>query len=137
MIKTKTFDTPDASGAAGRQFNFAIIRSDDPSQKVIGAVGVNSLIPSPSLGFGIHPDFWGRGYVSEAVAGVVKAWWQLARKDPNDSESNSESEKLFAACNKANVGSVKVLKKNRFEIYEELHLEGDTVALFQLEKPSS
>lgn len=131
MITKKTFSTPDASGALGRQFNFAIIRADDPSQKVIGAVGMNALVPAPSLGYGIHPDFWGKGYVSEAVAGVVGAWWKLERRELE----GSEPEKLFAACNMANVGSVKVLQKNGFEIVREIPLEGDIVALFALEKP--
>lgn len=132
MITKKTFKTPDASGALGRQFNFAIIRADDPSQKVIGTLGINALVPAPSLGYGIHPDFWGKGYVSEAVAGVVGAWWKLERKETE----GSEAEKLFGACNRANIGSVKVLQKNGFKAIREIPFEGDIiVALFALEKP--
>jgi RimJ/RimL family protein N-acetyltransferase len=131
-ITSKTFQTPDASGAIGRQFQFAIIRADDPAQKVIGAVGINALVPSPSIGYGIHPDFWGKGYTSEAVSGVIDAWWKLERKDVEDS---GERETLYAACNKANIGSLRVLQKNGFLILEELALEGDVVALFGLERP--
>lgn len=131
-ITSKTFQTPDATGAIGRQFQFAIIRADDPSQKVIGAVGVNALVPSPSIGYGIHPAFWGKGYISEAVGGVVDAWWKLERKDVEDS---GEKEMLYAACNKANIGSSRVLQKNGFRILEEFALEGDVVALFGLERP--
>ncbi|KAF7713696.1 Uncharacterized protein PECH_000629 [Penicillium ucsense] len=76
-ITEKVFKTPDATGKIGRQFYFAIIRKDDPHQKVIGAVGINSLDPAPSLGYGIHPDCWGKGFASEAVRAVVNAWWQL------------------------------------------------------------
>lgn len=115
-----------------------MISATDPTQKVIGAVGINGLAPSPSIGYGIHPDFWGKGYVSEAVAGVVDAWWTLPRKEPeSESELSNGTEKLFAACNKANIGSVKVLQRNGFEIISEVHLEGDTVALFALERPST
>ncbi|CEO60207.1 hypothetical protein PMG11_04845 [Penicillium brasilianum] len=131
-IKTKTFQTPDASGAIGRQFHFAIIRADDPAQKVIGSLGINALDPSPSIGYGIHPDFWGKGYISEAVAGVIDAWWKLERKDI---EGLGETEKLYAACNKANIGSLRVLQKNGFEILQETHIEGDVVALLGLERP--
>ncbi|KAJ5707067.1 hypothetical protein N7488_006868 [Penicillium malachiteum] len=106
----KTFETADASGTLGRCFTFSIIQRDDLAQKVIGAVG---------------------GYMSEAVAGVVDAWWKLER----DSEVDQSAEKLYAACNKANVGSVKVLLRNGFTIYEEIPLEGDTVALFSMERP--
>ncbi|KAJ5730038.1 uncharacterized protein N7483_004546 [Penicillium malachiteum] len=132
MIQRKTFQTVDASGALGRCFTFAIIQRDDPAQKVIGAVGINALVPAPSVGYGIHPDFWGKGYMSEAVAGVIDAWWKLERECGE--EVDQSVEKLYAACNKANVGSVKVLLKNGFTIYEEIPLEGDTVALFSLER---
>jgi RimJ/RimL family protein N-acetyltransferase len=131
-ITNKTFQTPDASGAIGRNFQFAIILADDPAQKVIGAVGINSLVPSPSIGYSIHPDFWGKGYISEAVGGVIDAWWKLERKDIEDS---GEREKLYAACNKANIGSLRVLQKNGFRILDEFALEGDVVALFGLERP--
>lgn len=135
MITKKTFKTPDASGALGRRFNFAIIRADDPSQKVIGSVGVNALVPAPSLWYGIHPDFWGKGYMSEAVAGVVGAWWELERKEPKGSGSSLMPERLFAACDVANVGSAKVLERNGFKKLGNIPLNGDTVALFGLEKP--
>lgn len=101
-------------------------------------MGVNALVPAPSLGYGIHPDFWGKGYVSEAVAGIVGAWWKLERKAPEVPEgsgSSSEVEKLFAACNTANIGSVKVLQRNGFKKMREIPLEGDVVALFGVEKP--
>ncbi|KAJ5380308.1 uncharacterized protein N7496_002736 [Penicillium cataractarum] len=132
-IKGKTFQTPDASGAIGRQFQFAIIRADDPAQKVIGALGINALDPSPSIGYGIHPDFWGKGFISEALGGVIDAWWKLERKDI---EGLGETEKLYAACNKANIGSLRVLQKNGFDILQEIHIEGDVVALLGLERPN-
>ncbi|KAJ5631327.1 uncharacterized protein N7484_011427 [Penicillium longicatenatum] len=137
MIIGKTFKTPDASGALGRHFSFAVMQLDDPTEKIIGMVGINALVPAPSIGYGIHPDFWGKGFVSEAVAGVVDAWWKLERKSLKlrSAKAALESEKLYAACNKANVGSVKVLLRNGFEIYEEMPLMGDTVTLFSLQRP--
>lgn len=134
MISRKTFQTPDASGTSGRLFTFAIIRRDDPTQKVIGTVGVNALVPAPSIGYGMHPDFWGKGYMSEAAAGVIDAWWKLERIEDRSSE-HVEPERLYAGCNKDNVGSLKVLLKNGFSIYEEIPLEGDIVALFCMDKP--
>ncbi|KAJ5217366.1 hypothetical protein N7468_010374 [Penicillium chermesinum] len=134
-ITKMIFRTPDASGAVGRQFAFAIIQRDDPSQKVIGMASVNALVPAPSIGFGMHPNYWNKGYVSEAVAGVIDAWWRLDRKELESIVLATPPERLFAACNKANVGSMKVLLKNRFELYQEVQLEGDTVALFVQDKP--
>lgn len=109
---------------------------DDPTRKVIGMVGINALIPAPSIGYGIHPDFWGKGLVSEAVAGVVDAWWKLERTNmkQQSGEAALESEKLYAACNKANMGSVRVLLKNGFRIDEEIPLMGDTVAIFSSQR---
>lgn len=134
IITKKTFTTPDALGALGRQFFFAIIRSDDPSQKIIGGAGVNALAPAPSVGYVMHPDFWGKGFTSEAVAGVVDAWWKLERVDPTVSALTKE--KLFAACNKQNLGSMKVLQRAGFDIYHEQPVEDDVVVLFKLEIPA-
>lgn len=131
-IASKSFQSPDASGACGRQFHFAIISAKDSTQRIIGTVGINSLFPAPSIGYGLHPDVWGKGYASEAVEGVIAAWWKLDRIDRTQI---SGKEKLFAACNKENVGSMKVLQKNGFEIYKEMHIEGDSVALFEVERP--
>jgi RimJ/RimL family protein N-acetyltransferase len=136
LIIKKTFTTPDASGAVGRTFFFAIVRSDDPSQRVIGGAGINSLSPAPSVGYNIHPEFWGKGYATEAVAGIIDAWWKLDRIGFEGSVQDLEKEKLFAACNRANTGSMKVLQRTGFSIYHEQPIEGDVVALFELESPT-
>ncbi|KAF7180422.1 hypothetical protein CNMCM7691_009590 [Aspergillus felis] len=121
--------TPDASGAVGRLFFFVIIPKDEPD-RIIGSLGVNSLSPAPSVGYAMHPSYWGRGYASEALRGVIDAWWKLPRVD-----GLGQEEKLFAAVNLANKGSVKVLQRNGFKTYEEVVLEGDTVAFMELESP--
>ncbi|KAJ5169504.1 Acyl-CoA N-acyltransferase [Penicillium coprophilum] len=136
IITKKTFTTPDASGAVGRRFFFAIIRSEDPLQKVIGAAGINALTPAPSVGYNIHPDFWGMGYATEAVAGIIDAWWKLDRMGFEGTVLELKKEKLFAACNRANIGSVKVLQRTGFAIYHEESIEGDVVALFELDNPT-
>jgi RimJ/RimL family protein N-acetyltransferase len=127
-----------------RIFNFVMIRVDDPGERIIGSVGVNSLDPCPSVGYGVHPEFWGQGYATEALEGVINVWWKLPRnlvknggdeKERSGDEDEDEVEKLYAACNKANVGSVKVLLKNGFRIYTEVPMEGDIVAFMQLERP--
>lgn len=74
----------------------------------------------------------------------MDAWWKLPRgsakeeleKTSRDSEEDEPVEKLYAACNKANVGSVKVLLKNGFKIYTEVPMEGDIVAFMEVERPS-
>ena len=71
--------------------------------------------------------------MSEAVAGVIDAWWKLERRDV---QASSEKEQLYAACNMENIGSLRVLQKNGFRILEEIPIEGDVVALFGLERPA-
>jgi RimJ/RimL family protein N-acetyltransferase len=78
----------------------------------------------------MHPSYWGKGYASEALRGVIDAWWKLPRVDGLGHE-----EKLFAVVNLANKGSVNVLQRNGFKIYNEVVLEGDTVASMELESP--
>ncbi|KAF4221966.1 hypothetical protein CNMCM5878_007518 [Aspergillus fumigatiaffinis] len=125
----KVFKDPDASGAVGRLFFFVIIPKDEPD-RIIGSLGVNSLSPAPTVGYAMHPSYWGKGYASEALRGVIDAWWKLPRVDGLGHE-----EKLFAVVNLANKGSVNVLQRNGFKIYNEVVLEGDTVASMELESP--
>lgn len=112
-----------------RRFLFVIVQKDDPSQEIIGTVGVNSLSPAPSIGYGLHPGFWGRGYASEAVGGLLGAWGSLLRAE----DGKRGREKMYACCNRENVGSVRVLQKNGFTNYDEVEMEGDRVAFWELE----
>lgn len=110
---------------------------NDPLQRVIGAAGVNSLAPAPSIGYTLHPDFWGNGYATEAVTAIVDQWCKLPRRNPQGLELALPKERLFAACNKVNVGSVKVLQRSGFVMYDELALEEEVAALFEFEIPLS
>ena len=129
-IAQKTFQTPDANGTIGRQFSFAIVIANDPNQLVIGALGINALHPAPSIGYCTHPDAWGKGYASKAVAGLVEAWWSLPRKEP------LQSERLFSGCKKSNLRSCKVLLNNIFKVFREVAIGEDTALLFDLKKPA-
>ncbi|OJJ05899.1 hypothetical protein ASPVEDRAFT_32242 [Aspergillus versicolor CBS 583.65] len=129
-IAQKTFQTPDANGTIGLQFSFAIVIANDPNQPVIGALGINALHPAPSIGYCTHPDTWGKGYASEAVAGLVEAWWSLPRKE------SLQSERLFSGCKKSNLRSCKVLFNNGFKVFREVAIGEDTALLFDLEKPA-
>lgn len=76
------------------------------------------------------------GYATEAVAGIIDAWWKLDRMGFEGTVLELKKEKLFAACNRANIGSVKVLQRTGFAIYHEESIEGDVVALFELDNPT-
>lgn len=130
-MRRRAFQSPDASGAVGRQFTFVIVRIGDPTEQIIGSIGINSLDPAPSLGYGIHPECWGRGYASEAVRGLVDAWWKLPRVERN---GETDEERLWAATNIVNRGSVRALEKGDFRVFREVQLEGDTVVVMYVER---
>ena len=136
-IEGKIFKNADGSGALNRKFQFVMVRADDPAQRIIGTVGINSLTPAPSIGYGLHPEFWGKGYSSEAAQGVINAWWQLPRVKPdchlNGAGGDGKKEMLYACCNSENVGSMNVLEKNGFQLYDKVPLEGDLVAYWRRE----
>ncbi|RMJ22669.1 hypothetical protein PHISP_06468 [Aspergillus sp. HF37] len=131
-MRGKLLTTPDASGAIHRQFQFVIMQIDDPSGQIIGTTGLNALSPAASIGYGLLPEFHGRGYATEAVGGVVGAWRRLARVEVEP----GMQERLFACCNKENRGSARVLEKTGFCRYDEvLGDKGEIVVLWRLDVP--
>lgn len=55
-----------------RGIRWAIERKEDKG--VIGTIGFNAWLPKhkrAEIGYEIHPDYWGKGYASEAVLKVV------------------------------------------------------------------
>ncbi|KAL4778550.1 GNAT domain-containing protein [Aspergillus varians] len=134
-MRSRIYTTPDAAGAVHcRHFSFAVVARSDP-ETVIGGVSVNSLHPAPSVGYALHPDFWGMGFATEAVRGIVGAWWGLPRVEVDDGSGlgDGEGERLFAATNCENLGSLKVLQKAGFEVYEYVEC-GDRLAFMSIRR---
>ena len=126
--------------AAGRNFQFLIFERDDPTGKIIGGVGLNVVTPLPNVGYGIHYDYWGKGYATEALQGLLETWWALPREggDLNgDGETGTlKREKILACASKANGASVRVLEKCGFEVYREHEYEdGGVICCLSLEMP--
>ncbi|EAW12361.1 GNAT family N-acetyltransferase [Aspergillus clavatus NRRL 1] len=128
----------------GGSFAYAIIERGcsgtaseaSPSDgRVIGAVYLNELVPCPEIGYCIQPEYWGKGYATEALGKFLEAWWALPRREQQSSGNGEEVEKIFAICEKPNIGSVKVLKKCGFKVFREARYEQDELLLCGLEKP--
>ncbi|KAL3443134.1 GNAT domain-containing protein [Aspergillus insuetus] len=133
-IKEQLFTTPDASGAIGRMFSFAILVADDPTEKVIGALGIHSLVPAPVIWYHTHPYSWGQGFASEAVGAFLAAWWKLPRKEIMKANDKG-TERVFAGCGIENAASLHILSKHGFRTYKEINLLGRDAVLLEVEKP--
>ena len=64
--------------------------------------------PEPSLGYMIHPDFWGQGFATEAVRGWLEYWWGLPRRE------NGKGREFIAKVVVENRESRRVLEKLGF-----------------------
>ncbi|KAL3444605.1 putative GNAT family acetyltransferase [Aspergillus insuetus] len=126
-MATKIFGEGSAEHLIGRHFTYVLIENkgrDHQDGRVVGYVGINEVYPSPEIGYSIHPDYWGKGYATEALNGLLELWWSLPRQS-QDCEVAEETERVFAICEKTNLGSVKVLRKCGFSVLREMTFEDD------------
>ncbi|KAK2758754.1 hypothetical protein FQN54_003445 [Arachnomyces sp. PD_36] len=141
----------------GRGYSYAITRRDDPTDRLIGGIGVNDHDPRSTgsyIGYVLHPDYWGKGYATEALKGMLKGWWSLPRREVAEGEFKEEidddealrwkrreedgDEYLLGMANKANGASLKVMLKSGFEVLEEFQVEdGSTLVRTMIKKPAS
>ncbi|OTB03148.1 hypothetical protein M426DRAFT_321952 [Hypoxylon sp. CI-4A] len=93
----------------------------------LGDGGVHTLESSysgwPEVGYKLKKAFWGQGYATEFVRGLLDAWWKLPRSHVKlrvaslSVEKSGETEaveQVFAMADKENIGSQKVLLKLGF-----------------------
>lgn len=119
----------------GRSFNYAILDKSisEPEEQLIGYVSVNTLDPCPEIGYSLLPESWGKGYATEALRMMLSKWWDLPRRDMG--ELNGSEEKIYAICEKQNIGSVTVLRKCGFEVVSEFFFGSDELFVWALKKP--
>ncbi|KAF3398018.1 hypothetical protein F1880_006502 [Penicillium rolfsii] len=120
----------------GRSFNFAILDKSIPESKeqLIGYVSVNTLDPCPEIGYSLLPEAWGKGYATEALGMMLKKWWALPRRTIDDSKESEE--KIYAICEKDNIGSSAVLRKCGFQVVSDFRFGSDELFIWALTKPS-
>lgn len=112
--------------------------STGDQEQVIGYVGINSLDPCPQIGYSILPEYWGKGYATEALRMLLTMWWNLPRRDiPSLFVRDEEPERVYAICEKPNHGSCRVLSKCGFEVMDEFRYEADELYCWALSRPIS
>ena len=133
-MSTKVFREGPAD-IIGRSFYYAILDKSIPEsqEQLVGYVSVNSLDPCPEIGYSLLPESWGKGYATEALQMLLKQWWNLPRRPVDDSDEGEE--KVYAICEKVNVGSSKVLRKCGFEVVSEFSFDTGVVLLWALKRP--
>ncbi|GFG08347.1 hypothetical protein IFM61392_05319 [Aspergillus lentulus] len=144
-MATKIF-TAGPESVLGRHFTYVLIERElleneaqppAADKQVIGYMCINQVYPSPEIGYSIHPDYWGKGYATEALYGLLKTWWNLPRQPQlNSAEDGSDpTEKVFALCESNNAGSSRVLSKCGFRVIKQVVYDEDELLLWELERP--
>ncbi len=80
--------------------------TEKDSGLIIGGIGLHHISKEnkkAELGYWLHPDKWGVGLTTEAVKLVVKYGFKKMKLH-----------RIYAFCFAANIGSQRVLKKNKF-----------------------
>lgn len=136
-ISTKIFKSG-PSEVVGRSFNLAIVKKAtlETHEQLIGYVSINTLDPCPEIGYSLLPEYWGQGYATEALQMMLKMWWNLPRRPLENGPSDAKEEKVYAICQKSNLGSCKVLQRCGFETEREFRFESDELYLWGLQRPS-
>ncbi|KAL3493961.1 GNAT domain-containing protein [Aspergillus germanicus] len=150
-MATKIFGEGSADHLIGRHFTYVLIENTtdrenhhDAQQpplgdgRVIGYVGINEVYPSPEIGYSTHPDYWGKGYATEALKGLLELWWSLPCHSQGG-DVTEETDSVFAICEKTNLGSVRVLRKFGFGVLREMTFEHDggldELFIWELKRP--
>lgn len=55
-----------------RMYTILLRPTTDEKPRVIGKIGI-----MPGMACYLHPDFWGKGYVTEAVKASIEHFWTL------------------------------------------------------------
>ncbi|KAF9887358.1 hypothetical protein FE257_010353 [Aspergillus nanangensis] len=144
-MATKIF-TEGPDRILGRHFTYVLLEHEGVEHetqnlradgKVIGYVGINEVSPSPEIGYSIHPDYWRKGYATEALNGLLKMWWDNPRHGQEINQVDREAENVFAVCEKSNLGSTKVLTKCGFQVFKQMVYGEHKLFLWKLERPGN
>jgi len=87
---------------AGKAYHWVIERREDA--RLIGMMNARVDAAKWELGFVLAREFWGQGYMTEALKGIIA--WALKRK---------EIYRIWAVCDVDNLASARVMEKAGME----------------------
>ncbi|PMD32166.1 acyl-CoA N-acyltransferase [Hyaloscypha variabilis F] len=93
--------------------------NEGEESRMIGTVGVvrlpgDAFFDSAEIAYGIHSDFWGKGYASEALGMFVGLYWTAGRDGVDVKNS------LVASIDPENKASERVVQKAGFRKREKM-----------------
>lgn len=92
------------------EYHTRAIIQEKESNKVIGNISIyQEDSRSKSVTLWIVKDYWGKGYGTEALKGIIK----VLKKEKG-------LESLYATCDGRNLGARSVLERNLFELIDEI-----------------
>ena len=90
----------------GKSINWAICNAANPKE-IYGMIGYVNFYPEQSkaeIGYMLHPDYWGKGYVPEAILAIEKFGFE---------QINLQS--IEAKIDPRNDNSRKILQRNNYQ----------------------
>jgi len=124
----------------GKTFAYGAFEREAPD-RLVGLTGCHQSEPVPECGYMFFPEYWGKGYATEALRAWLAAYWALERREAamveEDKERGDGVEVLMATTDVTNVGSQGVLRKCGFVETKRFDMEGTVPFIeFVLPRPT-
>ncbi|RZJ81868.1 MAG: N-acetyltransferase, partial [Flavobacterium sp.] len=119
----------------GKSINWAISNIQNPSE-IYGMIGYVNFYPELSkaeIGYMLHPDYWGKGYVPEAIFEVEKFGFEQISLQTIEAKIDLRNDNSRKILQRNNYQFDKLLQKEM--IFQEEELQTKVAELFDVNIP--